>query len=388
VSASSRTDRPLLTMLIALVGVGVFVLIRLAALGGDASRFVLAGQRLSDPAQVPRELYVIRDSAGYDGQAFYRLGLDPFTREKTAHGITLDTPPYRQQRIGYPLIAWIASGGGSPRALAWALIAINVAAVAVVGFIGALLAQTMRRHAIWGLAFAIHPGFIVSVARDLSEPTAAAFMLAGLLYLRRSQSTAAAMALTAAVLTRETTAVVPIGLGIAWITGGVLVRRAKKDRRPAREFLGPLGVLAAWQILLTVWWGQVPFTSNKNATTGPFVGLARQVRAVLTHATANSVTQLIEIAFIASVAIAAIVVLRSESVLSHERWALVAALVSSTLLSASVWTDHAHFLRALTEVYLLGTLVLVAAWPKRPVALMWAASLVTASVATIFARNL
>ena len=49
-------------------------------------------------------------SDGYDGQFVYRLALDPFTHAVTAHGITLDNPAYRQQRIATALLAHVARG--------------------------------------------------------------------------------------------------------------------------------------------------------------------------------------------------------------------------------------------------------------------------------------
>lgn len=377
-------NRPLVPALIALAGTALFVVLRLASVGG-ASRFVVAGDTLSDPLRVPAGLPVLRSSSGYDGQAFYRLALDPFTRVRSAYGITLDTPPYRQQRIGYPLTAWAISGGGDPRALPWVLIGINIAAMAAIGFIGALLARAFDRHAMWGLIFVAHPGFVVSVARDLSEPMAAAWMLAGLLLLRRSRSTGAALALTAAVLTRETTAIVPIGLAVSWLIQRVGSRR---ERRPAREFLIPLAAFAAWETILTAWWGQVPFTSNRNATQAPLVGLVRHIRSVFAHPTADSVTSLFEIAFFIGIVVVACAILRSENVRSYERWAFMAALVSAALLSANVWFDHAHFLRALTEVYLLGATIILAGWTSELNVFGAATGAFVGSVAAIFARKL
>jgi len=116
-------------MILAVTLIGAFVALRLDMFEWDESRFVLAGEALSDPVRVPSGLYVIRNSSGYDGQAFYRLALDPLTQKKVDRGITLDTPSYRQQRVAYPAIAWLASGGGDATRVPWALILINIVAV-------------------------------------------------------------------------------------------------------------------------------------------------------------------------------------------------------------------------------------------------------------------
>jgi hypothetical protein len=55
-------------------------------------------------SKVPPGLTVMPGSGGYEGVIFYRLALNPFTREATAHGITIDNSSYRQQRVGYPLL--------------------------------------------------------------------------------------------------------------------------------------------------------------------------------------------------------------------------------------------------------------------------------------------
>ena len=59
------------------------------------------------------ELTVYEGSSGYDGAFVYRLALDPFTEQPVAHGITLDNPSYRQQRIVLPLVAWLADAASA-----------------------------------------------------------------------------------------------------------------------------------------------------------------------------------------------------------------------------------------------------------------------------------
>src|SRR5690349_10412414 len=103
---------------------GVFTVNLWRARDRDISRFVVAGAGV-DAREVPPGLTVRSDIGGYDGVAFYRLAVNPFTRAKKAYGITLDNPPYRQQRIGYPLLVWIASLGNA-RAVPLMLVMINL----------------------------------------------------------------------------------------------------------------------------------------------------------------------------------------------------------------------------------------------------------------------
>jgi hypothetical protein len=124
------------------------------------------------------------NAAGYDGQFYYRLALDPFNWNKTAFGITMDQS-YRYTRIGYPVLAWLVSLG-QHQLVPVALVAINLLGVAAMAFLGGMFARESGRHALWGLAFAAYFGLVISVGRDTAEPLAEACMLGGLLAYRRS----------------------------------------------------------------------------------------------------------------------------------------------------------------------------------------------------------
>ena len=134
------TDRP------AVPGIIVFV----AALAAIEGRLVLLAHRnitdllrigtvYGNPGQVPRGAYVFARSTGYDGQFYYRLALDPANLHSTAFGITMDAP-YRFMRIGYSALAWLLSLG-QHAAVPYVLVAINVAALAALGYLGGVLAQ-------------------------------------------------------------------------------------------------------------------------------------------------------------------------------------------------------------------------------------------------------
>jgi hypothetical protein len=93
---------------------------------------------------------------------------------------------------------------------------VNLAAMAAVGALSGGLARASGHHALWGLLIAAYPGFAYSLSLDLTEIVATACLLAGLLALRRRRYRAATIALVLAVLTRETTVIVPVGVLLAW----------------------------------------------------------------------------------------------------------------------------------------------------------------------------
>src|SRR2546430_8010719 len=99
----------------------------LNARGGDVSLFVIAGGHNVNASKVPPGLTVIPNVGGYDGIWFYRLAINPFTRAQAAHGIRIDNPPYRQQRVMYPLIVWLLSLGRVTW-IPWLLVIVNILA--------------------------------------------------------------------------------------------------------------------------------------------------------------------------------------------------------------------------------------------------------------------
>ena len=132
---------------------------------------------------------MLTDSDGYDGQFYYRLSLDPFTTRNTDFGVTLDDPAYRQQRIFYPFLVWMFSGGGR-FGVPLQMIVVNFVALIWIGWIGANFAQRVHRHAWWGLLFPLYPGFILSLSRNLTEILQTALLLSALYFLQNAKKMA------------------------------------------------------------------------------------------------------------------------------------------------------------------------------------------------------
>jgi hypothetical protein len=267
-----RLDSPGWAAAVTAAVVLVFVVVRLLANGGDVSAFVVAGDRFVDPRTAPGEPTVYEDSSGYDGTFVYRLALDPFTDQQVAHGITLDNPPYRQQRIFLPLMAWLTDAA-TPLPLPLILVLVNALALVGAGWFGARFAQAYGWHAILGVLLAISPGLLIGLARDLNEPLAWLGLLAGLWWWREGRYPLAAAAFSVAALTRETTLVVVAGLG-AW----QLVALARGGRNELRRrlprllwLLVPLAGELAWQGWLYRVWGRLPVLSGEgNIGVPPF----------------------------------------------------------------------------------------------------------------------
>jgi hypothetical protein len=135
---------------------GIVIAGRLACHRGDATFFITAGSLYYNPALAPVKLPV-RTRYGYDGQFYYRLALDPFTTKSVDYGITIDNPPYRQQRILYPVLAHVLALGGIPW-IPWTLIVVNYLGMCALAYNAARLAKCYTMPAIFGLAISILSG--------------------------------------------------------------------------------------------------------------------------------------------------------------------------------------------------------------------------------------
>ena len=341
----ARLDRPLATALAAILFGCIAVAAQLAR-EGDVSALVRAAPPWVDAAAAPAGLRV--GTAGYDGQFYYALALDPLTDRRTEHGVTFDHPAYRQQRIVYPLLAWAISLGDAGR-LPWALVVVNLVGLFAIGSLGALLALEVRRHALWGLLFALYPGFVITVTSDLTEIVAAVFVLAALLWLRRQQTLRAAGALSLAVLSRETTVLLAAASGV-----GALVGSWQRPRRWL-PFLLPGIALIAWELFLAARWHATATAEGATAVSPPLLGF---LVAVWSDPQRFAPPRLAVWTGILAFVLA-MVAIGARSVRSvrtpYERWAWYAYLALAAILEVNIWATGA-VLRALTELAMLTAL--------------------------------
>src|SRR5262249_12603157 len=130
---------PLIPGMITLAAAAIFVVARWATWGQhNIGNFILVGRNfVAAPSQVPHGV-PLQPTFGYDGQFYYQLAVDPLNFSRTAFGITTDTT-YRFTRIGYPAVTWLLSAG-QHTLVPDVLVAVNVLAVGVLGYLGGVFA--------------------------------------------------------------------------------------------------------------------------------------------------------------------------------------------------------------------------------------------------------
>jgi hypothetical protein len=320
---------------------GGYLFVLLRHFHGDWSRCAVAGGAGVDARAVPKGLTVTPNIGGYDGAGFYRLALNPFTRTRTAYGITLDDPPYRQQRILYPLIVWLLSLGHA----AWVpmlLVLVNFAAVVTIAAAGAALA----RNVAGGVAMALYPGFLLTMSHDTSEIVACAFIVAALCMKKPW------LLLSCAVLTRETTLIVAVCL-----------------LSPV-----PIVVYAVWQVILYIWWHALPLTSASPHWTVPFVEYARFFAAAAPMRFHLQRLWFFECVFLAIVVACVLIAWRRSPAPWKWRIAWIVYFAIAAMLPHNVWGEDVGFLRILSEFFVMSAIIVV------PTRVRWALLIPTAAL--------
>ncbi|MDQ6696696.1 MAG: hypothetical protein M3Z46_04475, partial [Actinomycetota bacterium] len=205
----------------------------------------------------------------------------------------------------------------------------------------------------------LYPGFAYSQSLDTSELVAAAFLLAALLALRRKRWGVAAIAFTLAVLTRDTTVVVPVGIAAAAVWTGWRDRGTEAVRCFAAG-VTPIAVFATWQVVQRVRFGTTPLTSSgDNNLTAPFGGLLHELGRSVPPSGGTEAFRLLSAVVLLGVIGAALVAMRGSVAPPAEKVAWVPAVAVVALLNSYLWSGATAFMRAGTEAFLLSGLVLL-----------------------------
>jgi hypothetical protein len=365
----SRLDRPLVPGIIAFLGWLGFALARWQIWAkGHLSLFIMAGHVYTHWAQLPRGLLLV-PSAGYDGQFYYRLALDPANWHATAFGITMDQS-YRYTRIGYPILAWFFSLG-QHQLVPVVLVVLNLLAVAVIAMLGGMFARESGRHALWGLAFAAYFGLVISVGRDTAEPLAEACLLGGLLAYRRGRTPTYLLATALFAwggITRETVLLAPAAIAVTRVIA--IGRRRAAPGLADLTWVVPAVAYGLVEVAVHfVVKGEFPLLANSGRNlTMPFTALVDALKYDAAHLNTAHLSPIdiamLEYATVAIFILAGLAVLFVTTVPGHERLAFVFFVLQLGLLSSQIWTSTFGDGRSLIEPYLMA-LVLLVATPRR-----------------------
>ncbi len=346
---------------------------------GDLSVFIVAGDRFVDATRTASRILLHPHSAGYDGQFYYALALDPFTTSPIADGIRFDHPAWRGQRILYPLLAHLLALGSAIRTPA-ALVGVNLAALAAIAAIARRALPIIP-----SLAIVLWPGFLTALTHDTTEILACALLLAALLAYRTGNLLLFASLGALAALTRETAILMLGGILLASLTQLARPRTppASAPVKTACAAAAAMVPFLLWHLWLAHLWHGVPDALPAHNIDLPFFGIAGRIAASLAgllagHGVSARMRWLDAYALATALTLLGFSIATATAAWRLSRhsardaaicigWACMLALMS--LLSASgPWVEPTATFRAFSECWVVGWLILAAA-PSRPATL-------------------
>jgi len=345
-----QLDHPLTPLLLVVVAYFLFLVLRLQKV--DITAFIVAGEEFVERSALLAPI-TIQHPIGYDGQFYYRLALNPLTREPVADGVKLDSPLYRHRRILYPTLTWLLALGQA-HFVPTALVAVNFLALAAMGGLGGLYAQAVGKHALLGAFFALYPGFILTLARDLTEILEGLFVLAALLALHRERWLLGTGVLVAAVLAKETALLLPAAIFLVWLDTG---RTAGKGVKWYVAVV-PLVFYGAWQLFLQFWWQASLAADVQNNIGLPFRGIIEVISSFQTFERFQRIW-VAEAVGLGLVGVVTAVLLKSSRARRYEKLAWLLYSLLLIMLTTSVWVEGWAFLRAASLFYLLAVVLLI-----------------------------
>lgn len=208
---------------------------------------------------------------GFDGQFFYVEAMDPSQAIICAHhppncGFDWAFGVVRAERILYPMTAFVASFG-QPHLVPYALLAVNFFAVLIVAWLVGRMAVEAGASRWLGAAAGLFCGEILGYLRDLADPFAVMWLVVAVYFLRKQRYFVSALAIAAALLTRE-----QLILTLPLLALPLLVER--RWRILAWSAAIALGPFLIWQIVLRIIWGEWPLLTGDTAGAGVSNGLS------------------------------------------------------------------------------------------------------------------
>lgn len=212
---------------------------------------------------------VTRPHQGHDGKFFFVQANDPWVLEPEENLAVIDRPLYRGQRMLYPALAG-GLGVFSADAVVWALLVVNLLAMAAGSWAVAVLASQMSGSTWWGLAFVFNPGFMSEMNVDGAGVVAAAAALWALAMVGRDRIGWAVVFLAGSALAREAMLIVAAGLAV-WMW-----RKAQRSGAVI-ALAAPIAAVTVWAIYLRMRFGWDAGLSEVQEIGWPFLGIIAAV---------------------------------------------------------------------------------------------------------------
>ncbi|MEA2703504.1 MAG: hypothetical protein QOD63_1449 [Actinomycetota bacterium] len=193
----------------------LLLLLDVRSSGQGIVRPIRAGTRGPSAAAVRQDFpeTTLAEGVGLDGQQFYAIARDPWHPRDVAS--YLDTPRYRYARPLLPVLAWLLHPSGGGAGLVGALVVVDLLGLFAGGAaLGSISLRLGGPPWVAGL-YPLLPGALWSLMSSVADGLAVALSLVVIALVLDGRTRLACCAAVGAVLTRETTILVPLALVLA-----------------------------------------------------------------------------------------------------------------------------------------------------------------------------
>jgi len=194
----------------------------------------------------------------YDGAFFNAIANAPFDAS-----IQLDSPPYRYQRILYPLLARALALGDTER-ISWTLLLITFGSVVAGTYILARLLKEWSLSPWYAATYGLFLGQFISIRFDTSEPLCFILVLLAIWAIEHERVRTASFCFALALLAKE--------LALLFLLPFIAVRLARRQCRDAAVLTAAALPYALWQMMLFFWLKEFGFFSGPRIPLVPFGG--------------------------------------------------------------------------------------------------------------------
>lgn len=281
-----------------------------------------------------REVY-LRDGLGHDGRFFFIQANDPLLLEPEQNALFLDRPVYRSQRMLYPTLAG-GFGVLSPDAVAWALLAVNLAAMGAGAWAVGEIARELGGSPWWGLAFPLNVGLISEMSIDGAGVLAAAAAFGAIALLMKGRVTGGVVLVVAAALSREAMLLVAAGAAL-WLW------RRDERREAALMAVAPVAAVGLWAVFLRLRLDSGSGLSEVQEIGWPFVGVTRAFSSWI----GDPIDLAVGVVLLLLLVLFARRALVSDTLLG---WSTVGFVALALLLTEQVWRNYFDITRAVAPI--------------------------------------
>jgi hypothetical protein len=237
---------------------------------GNITGFICFGDNNIPSRLLPKNAWISKGTAGYDGQFYYFAARDPFLNLDFHKHV--DAPAYRYQRIGYPALVRIFSFG-NPDLIPMMMLIVNMVLIA---FSTAIIARLLLQKGMscwWSMLFPLLSGMLLASIRDLTEPTAIFFLIAGVVAYDKRKHALFSLLIACSILSREFT----LPMTAVFLFDSIIIKRSWRASLATILSIVPY---AMWCVYLVINTGNFPWQAGQQNFAAPFGALASYLARV------------------------------------------------------------------------------------------------------------